>query len=93
MAADRHRSDLRKIKRPKGYDLYEVMSSRLTNVHTHGLMKNARGSEFIMGYNKTPSFGRLEFDTTSDKPSVEYKIFDIDNKEQGSAKILLSELK
>ena len=29
MGADRHRSDLRKIKRANGYDLYEVMSSRL----------------------------------------------------------------
>ena len=93
MAADRHRSDLRKITRQNGHDFYEVMSSRLTNVHTHGLVSGAKGSKFLMGYNRTPSFGRLEFDTKSDKPSVVYKIFDIDNKEQGSAKIFLSELK
>jgi len=93
MAADRHRSDLRKISRENGYDFFEVMSSRLTNVHTHGLVSGAKGSTFVMGYNKTPSFGRLEFDTSSDKPSIEYKIFDIDNQLQGSKKILLSELK
>jgi alkaline phosphatase D len=52
MAADRHRSDLRKTPRPKGYDFYEVMSSRLTNVHTHSLVKDAEGSQFIMGYNE-----------------------------------------
>lgn len=92
MSADRHRSDLRKIPRKDGYDFYEVMSSRLTNVHTHGLVSGAKGSKFIMGYNETPSFGRLEFDTTASTPSIEYKIFDIDNQEQGSAKILLSEL-
>ena len=93
MAADRHRSDLRKITRENGYDFFEVMSSRLTNVHTHGLVSGATGSKFIMGYNETPSFGRLEFDTKSATPSIEYKIFDIDNNEQGSAKILLSDLK
>ena len=92
MAADRHRSDLRKIPRENGYDLFEVMSSRLTNVHTHGLVSGAKGSEFIMGYNETPSFGRLEFDTKSDEPSITYGIFDIDNNEQGSATILLSDL-
>lgn len=93
MSADRHRSDLRKIPRKNGYDLYEVMSSRLTNVHTHGLVPGAESSEFVMGYNATPSFGRLEFDTTSATPSVTYTIFDIDNRAQGMEKIMLSELK
>jgi len=67
-------TDLRKIKRPNGYDLYEVMSSRLTNVHTHGLLQNAKGSEWIMGYNKECSFGLLDFDTTQEDPQVKYRI-------------------
>lgn len=92
MAADRHRSDLRKIKRPKGYDLYEVMSSRLTNMHVHGLVQNAKGSEFIMGYNKDCSFGLMEFDTTAADPTVKYTIIDIDNKPIDSRTLKLSQL-
>jgi len=92
MAADRHRSDLRRIRRAGGYDLYEVMSSRLTNVHTHGLVKNARGSEFIMGYNAKCSFGLLEFDTAGGEPQVKYTIVNIDNEAIDSRTLKLSEL-
>jgi len=92
MAADRHRSDLRGIRRAGGYDLYEVMSSRLTNVHTHGLVKNARGSEFIMGYNRKCSFGLLEFDTAAGDPRVKYTIVNIDNEAIDSRTLKLSEL-
>ena len=92
MAADRHRSDLRKIKRPNGYDLYEVMSSKLTNVHTHGLMENAKGSEWIMGYNKECSFGLLDFDTTQKDPQVKFSIIDIDNQEIDSRTLKLNQL-
>ena len=79
--ADRHRVDVRKTKRPDGYDLYEFMSSRLTNVHTHGLVENAKGSEFVVGYNKTPAFAKIEFDTVASPPTVTCKIIDIDNKQ------------
>jgi len=92
MAADRHRSDLRKIKRPNGYDLYEVMSSRLTNVHTHGLLQNAKGSEWIMGYNKECSFGLLDFDTTREDPQVKYRIINIDDQEIDSHTLKFSQL-
>ncbi len=92
MAADRHRSDMRKIPRSNGYDFYEVMSSRLTNVHTHGLVKNAKGSEFIMGYNKKCSFGLLEFDTKLENPQVTYKIINIDSEKIDSRSLKLSEL-
>jgi alkaline phosphatase D len=92
MAADRHRSDLRRIKRPNGYDLYEVMSSRLTNVHTHGLVENSKGSEFIMGYNAACSVGLLAFDTKADDPTVTYTIANIDNEDVGSYTLHLSQL-
>ena len=92
MAADRHRSDLRRIPRAKGYDLYELMSSRLTNVHTHGLVENARGSEFIMGYNAKCCFGLLDFDTTVDDPQVKYTIVNIDNEAIYSRTLKLSQL-
>lgn len=92
MAADRHRTDYRKIPRPNGYDLYEVMSSRLTNVHTHPLVKKTKGSEFIMGYNEKCSFGVLEFDTTATDPTISYTIVNIDGEEHGKAALKLSEL-
>ena len=75
LSADRHRSDIWKIDRAKGYDLYEFESSRLTNVHTHRLMPAA-----LFGYNKKCSFGLLAFDTTAPDPIVTYKIINIDNE-------------
>jgi len=92
MSPDRHRSDLRKIERSNVYDLYEVMSSKLTNVHTHGLMENAEGSEFIIGYNDKCSFGLLDFNTKVMDPEVKYSIINIDNKLIDSRIIKLSQL-
>ncbi len=93
MAADRHRVDYRKTPRPDAYDLYEMMSARLTNVHTHGLVENAKGSEFIMGHNQTPAFANVEIDTTLEDPTLTYRIITIENEEVGKAELKLSELK
>ena len=76
ISADRHRSDAWRIERPDGYDFYEFESSKLTNIHTHRIMPGA-----LFGYNKTCSFGLLEFDTTRDDPQVTYRVFSIDNEE------------
>jgi alkaline phosphatase D len=92
-AADRHRSDLRRIPRTEGYDLYEVMSSRLTNFHTHGLVEKAKGSEFILGYNKKCSFGLLEFDTEAADPTATYRIITIDGEEVHTHELKLSRLR
>ncbi|MFQ6036477.1 MAG: alkaline phosphatase D family protein [Sedimentisphaerales bacterium] len=75
ISADRHRSDVWKIERTTGYDLYEFESSRLTNVHKHKLMPGA-----LFGYNEKCSFGLLSFDTTLPDPQVSYQIINIDNK-------------
>ena len=75
ISADRHRSDIWKIEREKGYDLYEFESSRLTNIHVHKLMDGA-----IMGYNEKCSFGRLIFDTTKPDPTVSMEIISIDDE-------------
>jgi len=87
ISADRHRVDVRKTERPQGYDLFEIMSSRLTNVHTHGLVENAKGSEWIVGYNATPAFAKLEFDTTVTPPTLTCRIIDIDNREHHEVRI------
>ena len=75
MSADRHRSDAWKIERPKAYPLYEFMSSRLTNVHTHPVMKAS-----LFGYNEKCSFGKMTFDLSKEDPTVTYEIYSIDNE-------------
>jgi alkaline phosphatase D len=75
ISADRHRSDAWKIERDHDYPLYEFMSSRLTNQHTHPLEPGA-----LFGYNEKPSFGKLTFNTKTSDPSVTYDIYNIDNE-------------
>ena len=78
VSADRHRTDLRAIARPNGYTLYEFESSRLTNHHTHKVVQT---EGLIWGYNKTCSFGLMEFDTTKDDPEVTFRCITIDGEE------------
>jgi alkaline phosphatase D len=75
LSADRHRSDVWRIDREKGYPLYEFESSRLTNVHRHGIMPGA-----LFGYNEKCSFGLLTFDTTKPDPELTYQIYSIDDE-------------
>jgi alkaline phosphatase D len=77
IAADRHRTDLRITERPNGYDLYEFESSRLTNRHTHGVVKTPG---LLWGYNDTCSFGLMQFDTRVDSPSVTFQCVSIDGR-------------
>lgn len=87
ISADRHRSDAWKIERPEGYTLYDFMSSKLTNVHTHRVMPGS-----LFGYNKTCSFGQLDFDTSRDDPQVTYRVFSIENEEIHRITLYLSQL-
>ncbi len=89
IAADRHRSDIRKIKRESGYDFVEFQSSKLTNRHTHKVVKTPG---LVFGYNKKCSFGQMDFDTTKKDPTITMKIISIDGEEIYSMKIALSEL-
>ena len=77
IAADRHRTDLRVTRRKTGYDLYEFESSKLTNRHTHRVVKTPG---LIWGYNKTCSFGLMRFDTTAKDPVVHFDAMTIDDK-------------
>tara|TARA_Y100000814_G_scaffold103605_1_gene72554 strand:- start:315 stop:827 length:513 start_codon:yes stop_codon:yes gene_type:complete len=79
VAADRHRSDLRTIENSGSYKLYEFESSRLTNRHTHPVVKT---KGLVWGYNKTCSFGLMRFDTTLDDPEVRFEVIDIDGNKQ-----------
>ncbi|MFC2125929.1 alkaline phosphatase D family protein [Bacteroidota bacterium] len=75
ISADRHRSDAWKIDRPNGYTMYDFMSSRLTNIHTHEILPGS-----LFGYNKTCTFGTLDFNTNLEDPKVVYSIFSINNE-------------
>ncbi len=75
LSADRHRSDAWKINRDEGYALYEFMSSKLTNIHTHPVIPAS-----LFGYNEKCSFGLLEINTTLPDPQVTYQIRSIDNE-------------
>lgn len=77
IAADRHRTDLRKTERPGGYDLFELESSRLTNRHTHGVVQTPG---LMWGYNQTCSFALLRFDTLAEPPRVAFECIDIDGR-------------
>ncbi len=87
ISADRHRSDAWKIERPNGYTMYDFMSSKLSNIHTHRLLPGS-----LLGYNKKCSFGTLWFDTTHQDPSVSYIIKSIDNEEIHRLTIFRSQL-
>jgi alkaline phosphatase D len=87
LSADRHRSDIWKIDRSNGYDLYEFESSKLTNIHTHRLIPAA-----LFGYNEKCSFGLLSFDTGLSDPQVTYQIISIDNEVIHTFSLLKSQL-
>jgi alkaline phosphatase D len=72
LAGDRHRADVWKIERERGYDLYEFVNARLTNIHTHESMEGS-----LYSYNEKPHFGRLRFDTTTTDPTLTYDIINI----------------
>ncbi len=87
LSADRHRSDAWKIERPKGYPFYDLMSSRLTNIHKHECFDGA-----LFCYNEKCSFGLLTFDTTQADPELVYQIVNIDGQVMETLKLRQSQL-
>jgi alkaline phosphatase D len=87
ISADRHRSDIWKIERNNGYNLYEFMNSRLTNAQAHLTMPGS-----IYSYNEKNSFGVLNFDTTLSDLLLIFIIYNIDNERVYEFKIKHSEL-
>lgn len=88
LSADRHRTDFWKNNRDNDYPLYEFMSSRLTNIHTHDLMPEA-----IFGYNEKCSFGKITFNLELEDPEIKFEIINIDNEPINSYVLRRSELK
>jgi len=88
MSADRHRSDAWMVERKGAYDLFELNSSRLTNVHKHRAMKRA-----LFSYNRTPSFGLVHFEPGGDDPRLTYEVVTIDGLRVHRLEIPLSKLR
>ncbi|NNE00127.1 MAG: alkaline phosphatase [Pirellulaceae bacterium] len=89
IAADRHRTDLRKTSREDGYDLYEFESSRLTNHHTHPVVKTPG---LIWGHSETCSFALMKFDTTREDPQIQLQCIDLEGQTLHTHVIKRSEL-
>lgn len=75
VAADRHRTDLRITTRMNGYDLYEFESSKLTNRHTHPVVKTPG---LVWGHSKTCSYALMKFNTEAADPTVRFEAITID---------------
>jgi alkaline phosphatase D len=89
LSGDRHRSDARRITRPNGYDLYDLLSAGLTNYHTHPVVETPG---LLFGYNEKNSFALLHFDTLAEDPTLTYEIVNIDNQSIWSLELTLSQL-
>lgn len=89
LSADRHRSDAYKVDTEINgmYPLFEFSSSRLTNQHVHKLIDHS-----LFGYNAKQSFGKIDFDLTTEDPTVKYTIINIDGKKIHDLTIKLSQL-
>lgn len=87
LSADRHRTDVYKIHRPDGYDLYEFETSKLTNDHTHGTKKEA-----LFSYNEGNFFGLLSFDFMKSDPEVMFQCITLDKKSVYSLTLKRSQL-
>lgn len=68
LSGDRHRHEMFKLGFDVGYPLYEFETAKVTNIHTHDANKHA-----LFSYNEGNFFGLLDFDCTSDNPSVTYR--------------------
>ena len=75
ISGDRHRSDIWKIDRPRGYPLYEFVSAKVTNHHTHNTFPNA-----VWSYNDGNFWGQLSFDLRPSDPVMTFKCVDISGR-------------
>lgn len=89
VAADRHRTDLRITTRKNGYDLYEFESSKLTNRHTHPVVKTPG---LVWGHNKTCSYALMKFNTKAADPVVRFDAITIDGEVVHAHDLKLSEI-
>ena len=87
IAGDRHRADLWKTERPNGYPLYEFLTAKVTNIHTHKTREEAEWS-----WNEGNFWGEVKFDFTKADPTVSFNAINQDGKTVKSSTFKLSEL-
>ncbi len=87
ISGDRHRSDIWKTDRPRGYPLYEFVSAKVTNQHTHQTFDNA-----VWSYNEGNFWGQLSFNFEPADPVMTFKCVDISGKVVKEFPLSLSEL-
>ena len=89
ISGDRHRTDIWKTERKSGYPLYEFLSAKLTNMHSHKARKEALWSYAAP---KDRFWGQLDFDTTGSEPVVTFKAINQDGKVLKAFPVKLSEI-
>lgn len=89
ISGDRHRTDIWKTDRKEGYPLYEFLSAKMTNVHSHKPRKEALWSYSNKG---ECYWGQLDFDTTQKDPVVTFKAVNHDGKVLKTFPVKLSEI-
>ncbi|MDF7822383.1 alkaline phosphatase D family protein [Pontiellaceae bacterium B12227] len=87
IAGDRHRADLWKTDRPNGYPLYEFLTAKVTNEHTHNTRKEAEWS-----VNEGNFWGEIAFDFTKQDPTVTFAAINQDAEVMNASTFKLSEL-
>lgn len=87
MSADRHRSEAWRIEAEAPYPLYELSSSRLTNIHFHEPVPGP-----LFSYNEMCSFGLVTFDTRGAEPEALFEVVDIDGRVVHTLTVKRSEL-
>jgi alkaline phosphatase D len=87
LSGDRHRADLRRIKRPNGYPLYDLMCSWLTNPIPASLSGYP-----LWEYNDTPSLAVLTFDPSGPDPILSMEVATIEGVPVLNKDVRLSEL-
>lgn len=89
ISGDRHRTDIWKTDRKNGYPLYEFLSAKVTNMHSHKAREEAVWSYAA----KDDRFwGQLDFDTTGPEPVVTFKAINQDGKVLKAFPLKLSQL-
>lgn len=87
ISGDRHRSDIWKIDRPGAYPLYEFVSAKVTNIHTHPTFPNA-----VWSYNEGNFWGQLHFNFIPADPVMTFKCIDINGTVVKEFPLTLSQL-
>lgn len=87
ISGDRHRSDIWRIERPSGYPLFEFVSAKVTNEHTHKTFPNA-----VWSYNEGNFWGQLGFDFNPEDPVFTFSCVDSSGDVVKEFPLKLSEL-